>query len=66
VRDKCDNAPDLRWFILRAKEQKNRVGVYINALSLALLMYLLNDVNMFDSNTISVLLSYINSRVKTR
>jgi len=66
VRDKRDKAPDLRWFILRAKERKNGVGLYINALPLALLMYLLNDVNMFDCNTISVLLSYINSRVKTR
>jgi hypothetical protein len=47
VYDKRDKAPDLRWFILRAKEQKNRVGVYINRFSLALLVYLLGRFHPF-------------------
>jgi hypothetical protein len=51
MRDKSDKAPHLRWFILRTKEQKIKVGVYIKGFSLALLMYLLNDVNIFDCNT---------------
>jgi hypothetical protein len=46
--DKHDEILALRFFILRAKMQKFRVGIYINGLCLGFLTYVLMVINVLN------------------